>query len=212
MSSYWPSYIDTKDTITWAVMQVKHYYDVNHHSQFFTVKDKVLLHLHCSYKLSEIMNQKLKQQFIELFKVTEWIECLIYRLNLPSVWKIHNIISIAHLESVSANDLYNWAQSTNPSAVTVNSTEAENYYKIERLLQKWVSCWGCDHITEYLIHWKSYEPEHDIWYNVKNLREVKELVSEYEECITREQEAILLSCTLRWWLSFICQHVVTVIS
>ena len=52
-------------------MQVKHYYDTNHHPQFFTVEDKVLLHLHCSYKLSEIINQKLEQQFIELFKVTE---------------------------------------------------------------------------------------------------------------------------------------------
>ena len=191
MSSYWPSHINTKDAITWAVMQVKHYYDVNHHPQFFTVRGEVLLHLHCSYKLSEIMNWKLKWQFIELFKVTEWIECLTYCLDLPSVWKIHNVISIAHLELISTNDPYNWAWPTNLSAVTVDSAEAENHYKIERLLQKWVSCWGCGHITEYLIHWKSYESEHDIWYNVKNLREVKELVSEYEEHTAREQEAIL---------------------
>ena len=71
MSSYWPSYIDTKDTIAWAVMQVKHFYDMNWQPQFFAVRDKVLLRLHCEYKLSEISNQKLKQQFVRSFRVTE---------------------------------------------------------------------------------------------------------------------------------------------
>ena len=66
-------------------MQVKYYYNINQQSQFFAVKDEVLLQLHCEYKLSEIMNQKLKRQFIRSFKVTEQIEHLVYCLNLPSV-------------------------------------------------------------------------------------------------------------------------------
>ena len=151
ISVYWSSYIDTKDVIAWAVMQVKHYYNMNWQPQFFAVKDKVLLRLHCKYKLSEIINWKLKQQFIRSFRVAEQIKYLIYYLNLSSAWKIHNIIFIAHLESVNFNNFYNWLRSAHLSAVTVNSAETEDHYKVEKLLQKCVSCWDCDYITEYLI-------------------------------------------------------------
>ena len=139
MFSYWSSYIDIKDAITWSAIQVKHYYDLNWQPWFFAVRDEVLLQLHCRYKLSEITNQKLEQQFIEFFKVTEWIDCFVYCLDLPSVWKIHDIISIAHLELTSSNNLYKWAWSINLSAVTVDSAETEDHYEIKRLLQKWVS-------------------------------------------------------------------------
>ena len=71
MFTYQSSYIDVKDVIAWAVMQVKHYYNINWQPQFFAVKDKVLLRLHCEYKLSEITNWKLEQQFIQSFRVTE---------------------------------------------------------------------------------------------------------------------------------------------
>ena len=106
MSSYWLSHIDTKDTIAWVTMQVKHYYNVNWQVWFFAIRDEVLLRLHCDYKLSQIMNQKLEQQFVELFKITEQIDCLVYHLDLPSNWKIHDVIFIAHLELASFNNPY----------------------------------------------------------------------------------------------------------
>ena len=190
MFSYWSSHIDAKDTIAWAAMQVKHYYNINWQAQFFAVRDEVLLRLHCDYKLLGIMNQKLKQQFIELFKVTEQISCLVYHLDLPSNWKIHDVIFIAHLKLTSFNNLYEWSRPTHPSSITVDS--ADNHYEIERLLWKWVSCWGCSHITEYLVHCEGCRSKHDTWYNVKDLREAKELVREYEKCMTKEQKEALL--------------------
>ena len=71
MFSYWPSHIDIKDTIAWAAMQAKFYYNINQQPQFFAVEDEVLLQLHWDYKLSEIMNKKLEYQFIRSFKITE---------------------------------------------------------------------------------------------------------------------------------------------
>ena len=132
MLSYWLSYIDVKDAIAWFAMQVKYYYDINWQSQFFAVRDEVLLQLHCEYKLSEIMNWKLKWQFIRLFRVTEWIKCFAYCLNLPLIWKIHNIISIAHLKSASSNNLYNWPRLIHFSLIMIDS--ADDHYKIEQLL------------------------------------------------------------------------------
>ena len=55
-----------------------------------------------------------------------------------------------------------------------------------------MSCWGYDYITEYLIQWKSYESEFDIWYNMKNLREAKKLIKKYEECTAEKQKEVLL--------------------
>ena len=98
MLSYWPSHIDAKDAIAWAAMQAKYYYDTNQQPQFFAIGDEVLLWLHRGYKLPGITNKKLERQFFRPFKVTEQIRRLAYRLDLPPAWKIHNVISIAHLE------------------------------------------------------------------------------------------------------------------
>ena len=192
MTSYWPSHINTKDTIAWVTMQVKYYYDINWQPWFFVVRDEVLLQLHCRYKLPEITNWKLEQQFIELFKVIKWIGHLIYCLNLSLNWLIHDVIFIAHLESAHTNDSYNRSQSDHLSTVTVNEVTTDDHYEIEQLLWKWVSCWSCEFFTEYLVQWKGYELKFNIWYNLKDLREAKELVREYNECITEEQEEALL--------------------
>ena len=137
MSSYRPCHIDAKDAIAWAAMQAKFYYDANWQPQFFAVGDEVLLRLHCGYKLPGITNKKLERQFVGPFKVTERIGRLAYRLDLPPAWKIHNVISIAHLEPASTNDLYNRPRPTHPPSITVDG--ADNHYEIERLLRKRVS-------------------------------------------------------------------------
>ena len=127
---------------------------------------------------------------MKLFKVIEHIEWLAYCLDLTPTWKIHNVISITHLISVSFNDPYDWPQPMHSSSIMVDN--ADNHYKIKQLLQKWVSCWGHSYITEYLLHWKGYGSEFDIWYNVKDLEEVRELIKKYNKCIARKQKDTLL--------------------
>ena len=106
MTTYQPSLINTQDVIAWADMQAKHYYNVNQQPHFFDVSDKVLLQLHQGYKLPGIVNKKIEQQFVELFKVIKQIGQLTYQLELSAMWKIHNVILIAHLEPATSNDLY----------------------------------------------------------------------------------------------------------
>lgn len=78
----------------------------------------------------------------------------------------------------------------NLSVITVNS--ADDSYKIKRLLWKWVNCWGCEFFTEYFVQWKGYRSEFNVWYNLKNLGDTKELIKKYNEHMTREQETDLL--------------------
>ena len=133
---------------------------------------------------------------MSLFKVIERIEWLVYRLKLPPHWWIHNIISIAHLEKATTADSYNQLKSDHLSAVTVNSDL--NHYKIEKLLCKRTrhsEHRDCEIITEYLIQWKGYSSEHNVWYNIKDLSNSRELTKAYNDAHTEAQIKALTANT-----------------
>ena len=63
--------------------------------------------------------------------------------------------------------------------------DGEPEYEIERLLRKRRVRRGRGYFTEYLVRWVGYGPEHDAWYNIKDLGSAMELVREFD----REAEA-----------------------
>ena len=91
---------------------MKHYYDNRHCLKFFKVGQKVLLKLYKGYSLPvsklKTLSRKLQQQYTRPFTITERIERLAYRLNFPNTFRIHNVVSIAHLEPIPnpLDDLY----------------------------------------------------------------------------------------------------------
>jgi hypothetical protein len=94
-------------------------------------------------------------------------------------WQIHSIFSVAQLESASdsAQNLYNRLKSIHSSSVT----NTQNEYEIERILNKRTVKRDHEYFTKYLVRWLDYEFEFDRWYNVKNLENVKELITNYEK-------------------------------
>ena len=165
MTEYRLTAINTKNIIAFTAIQMKKYYDNRHKSKFFKVSDMINLQLYWGYTISDIQNKKIEQQFVSLFKIIERIEQLVYRLELLPHWQIYNIISIAHLEEAITANLYNQLKLNHSSAVAVNSNL--NHYKIEKLLCKRTKhSEHRDHeiITEYLIQWKDYSSEHNVWY------------------------------------------------
>ncbi len=98
MTDYRPSIIDVKDAIAFASLRMKDYYDSKHIAKFFKVGDLVNLRLYRGYRVPSITSKKLGQQLVGPFKVTERIGRLAYRLQLPDVMRIHDVISVAHLE------------------------------------------------------------------------------------------------------------------
>src|SRR5438045_589338 len=83
--------IEASDALDFAAMNVKHHYDRKHTAMFFAVGDWVLLWLHHSYSIPSAPSCKLHQQFIGPFKITERVRCLVYCLNTPVHWCIHNV-------------------------------------------------------------------------------------------------------------------------
>jgi hypothetical protein len=170
-----------QNAINWAQMQNKAHYDRRHTSLFLKIDEWVLLKLHHEYFVSSFKNmtKKIFTQYIESFKIIQRIERLIYRLNVSSDWKIHSVFFVVQLKSVSdsAKDFFNRSRSTHSSSVT----NTQNEYEIERILNKRIVKRDQDFFIEYLIRWLDYESEWNRWYNIKDLSNVKKLITNYEK-------------------------------
>jgi chromodomain-containing protein len=180
MNEYRPAHIDAKDAIALAALAMKEYYDQRHQPKYFKVGDYVNLRLHKGYTVpsAALMKTKIQPQFVGPFEIIERIGTLAYRLQLPPTWKIHNVISIAHLEPATApnKDPYGRIQPPPPPV----EVEGEEEFEIERLLRKRTIRRGRGSQIQYLVRWKGYGPEHDQWYSEKDLGNAVELIREYE--------------------------------
>lgn len=158
LTDYRSSHIDAKDAIAFASLRIKEYYDSHHQPKFFKVGDLVNLRLHRGYRVPAIKFKKLGPQLIGPFPVIERIERrLAYRLRLSSMMRIHDVISVAHLEPAtdSAEDLYR-RQRLSMLAVVVDE---EDKSEIEKLLQKRRIRRGRDWSTQYRVRWLIYDLE-----------------------------------------------------
>src|SRR5436305_9683730 len=88
---------------------MKNCYDKHHISLLLNSEDLVILKLHHEYHVSDVKNKKLFIQQVDHFSVKQQISSLAYELKLPANMKIHSVMSVINLKSVSSGeDLYNW--------------------------------------------------------------------------------------------------------
>ena len=170
---------------------MKHYYDRRHQQQAYNVGDFVNLRLHRGYRLPGITNGKIGQQFAGPFRVIERIGKLAYRLELPPTMRIHNVISIAHLEPATnpADDPYGRARQESPPILV----DGQEEWEIEKILRKRVTRRGRGHRTEYLVRWVGYGPQDDTWIAERDLGNANEILQEFNEREDRDQDAALVS-------------------
>lgn len=83
------------DAIAFADAKAKLQYNKLHIDIEFKVRDKVYLWLYKKYTLPDAPNKKLSNQQVGLFKVTQRIKQLAYKLNLLLSMKIHSVVSVA---------------------------------------------------------------------------------------------------------------------
>jgi len=129
------------------------------------------LRLGAGYSIPAVRKQKLAQQRIGPFKIIEVVgKGKAYRLQLPSHYGIHPVISVIHLEPSPApgSDPYNRPVPTNDTAPVVGP-EGDPEWEIDAIVNKRTSKRGRKKKTEYLVHWKGYGPEWDSWYAEEDL-------------------------------------------
>src|SRR5436189_1075858 len=87
---------------------MKNCYNKCHISLLLNFRDLVILKLHYEYHVSDVKNKKLFIQQVDCFSVKQQISSLAYELKLPANMKIHSVMSVINLKSVSpGKDLYN---------------------------------------------------------------------------------------------------------
>jgi hypothetical protein len=172
---------EVADVLTWTQLQMKRHYDRKHQSLNMKVDDYALLRLHKNYSLSfiNILRKKLSQQYADFFKILKKVENLEYRLKFSDNWRIHLMILVTHLESMSnfVSDFYKRSRSKKSEIIYMKeNNDNVKSFEVKRLINRRT----ISREIEYLLRWKDYDSEHDVWRSVSKLQNAKELIHEYE--------------------------------
>ena len=172
-----------QDLQTFASTWAKRRYNGKHKKLDLKEGDLVYLRLHHGYNLPGMGNRKLSNQQTGPFKIVKKVGSLAYKLELPCTMRIYPVISVAHLEPCPdpAKDPYNRPQPSNPPPVIDELGEWEPYDVERVLLSRQRRYRRGRSITEYLVRWEGYGPEHDEWYGEDLLDGCLETILAYEE-------------------------------
>ena len=169
---------EAEDSMAFATAMMKVRYDSKHRQITFKKDDKVFLRLHHGYSIPGL-NRKLSQQRAGPFKVLAKVGHHAYRLELPPTMRIHPVISVAQLEPAHGEDPYGRVVNEEPPPITdEDGAIYDDEYVIERLLNKEVTDAGR---TKYLVKWRGWGAQHNVWYDLEDLEHAGDLVKAYED-------------------------------
>jgi hypothetical protein len=171
-----------EETIVFVNASMKIRHDSTRKSLNLNVEDFVYLKLHKEYKQSDLINRKFVKQRLESVKILEKINKLAYKLKIFFTWKIHFVISIAHLEFASSeNDFYE-RESRNSNFVENAQENTKNIYEIEKILiKRSIKIERARHLKiQYRVKWTDWDDQHNQWVNATDMRNVKNLMNEFE--------------------------------
>src|SRR5436190_22851169 len=109
---------------------MKHCYNKHHISLLLNSDDLIMLKLHYRYCVSDVKNKKLSIQQVRCFSIKQQVFFLVYELDLSSNMKIHSVISVTNLKSLSSDkDFYKHQYNEHLSLIEENEAEKNNLDK-----------------------------------------------------------------------------------
>ncbi len=126
------------DALAFAAAEMKIRYDERHKLLIMEPGDKAYVKLHHGYKLPGLENAKLSNQRTGPFPILRQWGNLTYELDLPKLWKIHPVISVAMLEPASkGEDPYRRPREEGQESVTdEEDPSVKDRHKNEKLLDR----------------------------------------------------------------------------
>ena len=176
--------MDAAEAISMAAMQAKRLYDERHTSIYFSPGQKVLLRLHKGYSMPSALPAKFSQQYAGPFVIKRRIGRLAYELDLPPHWAVHPVFSVAFLEKYPQEpDPFQRPIPDHPGPLSSDGKWEE--FEVEAILDKRLrqTRGKRRQIVEYLLKWKGYGNEFNMWYSEDELANCKELIAGYEQAI-----------------------------
>jgi hypothetical protein len=118
---------------------------------------------------------KLRAKHFGPFKVTEVLSAVMYRLDLPAVWKIHNAFHMAILHPYKEMELHgpNFIE-TPPDLV-----EGHEEWEVDSVLASRRT--GQKKTLQYLVRWKGFPEAHDSWEPKGNLNNASLKMKEFHD-------------------------------
>jgi len=116
--------------------------------------------------------EKLTEQFIGPYQVKGIISTNTIELDLPNTVKIHLVVNVSRVQRYK--DQVEGQKKKWPAPVII---EREEEYEVEKILNK-KKFRGKDW---YLVQWKGYMIEEDMWEPRENLGNIEDLVKEFEK-------------------------------
>lgn len=171
---------DAKLAMDFAAAQAKRQFDRSHRSLEFSPGDKVLLRLHDGYHLPGEPPKKYSQQRAGPWVVKRRVGDLAYELDFPANYRIHPVISVAHLRPARSDE--DPFQRTVPPPGPVEADQhsdddVDEVYEVEIVLNHRPNRKKTG--FDYLIKWKGWGHEHNVWKTAHQLRHSKDLIDEY---------------------------------
>ena len=116
--------------------------------------------------------RKLSPKRLGPFKITQVLSPLVYRLKLPSTWKIHDTFHAGLLSPFKQTDTHGPSFSIPPP--TLIGSEEE--YEVETI----ISHKGSPGRRRYLTTWKGYPASENTWEPESNLQHTQEILGDYK--------------------------------
>ena len=136
----------------------------------FNVNDRVWLeatNLRTTHPTAKLAPKRLGP-----FKILNKVSGVVYQLELPTQWKIHNVFHTSLLTPYTETDLHGPNYLQPPPDIV----EREPEFEVERILKS--RRVGKNKNLQYLIRWKGYSQAHDSWEPAKQVH-APELVRRY---------------------------------
>jgi hypothetical protein len=173
---------EARDALLFAQTKMAIYYDKKRDDVTFKVGDMVYIKLakfaQSGYTLPNDTSKKLSEQRVGPFKILETVGRLAYRLEIPPTWKIHPVISIAHLER-HHTDPYKRQSPPLPDVVQDEDDSSHEEWEVEDILRSRVT--GRNKRKEWRVKWKGFGSEHNTWEPLENLSNTMEKIEEFEQ-------------------------------
>jgi len=134
-------------------------------------EDRVLLSTK-DLVFKERPTKKLTERYVEPYAIEEVVSSNAVKLRLPSLMRIHLVVNVSQI--IRYKEQVKGQKKEKGKLIEVEGVEE---WEVEKILNK-KKMRG---VEKYLIWWKGFTAEEDTWERRENLKNVEELIEEFEQ-------------------------------
>jgi len=148
----------------------------------YRVRDLVMLSTKdLKYQMAGRRMEKLTERFVGPYKVKKVVSLNTIKLELPSTVKIYPVVNVSRVCKYVGQ--VKGQKKEQPLPVII---EGEEEWEVERILNKqWIRG-----KNKFLVRWKGFTAESNIWEGRENLKNAKEAIKEFEKEYQQDMEDV----------------------